>query len=121
MVQVAPFFSGKEPLPEGFTEDSLMKYYHEQRLRAIVRRWQAELAKVEPFLDGGPYLQALRDCVTHLEGRERRAIELRYDEQVSRETMAQALQLTPEGVKAMLRRVRSKLRMCVEGKLGETQ
>jgi hypothetical protein len=44
----ANYFTGKQKLPKGYTEDSLVKYYHQQQLGKIVRRWQQELAKIKP-------------------------------------------------------------------------
>src|SRR5690606_3133197 len=46
---------------------------------------------------------ALDACVERLDGRARRALELRYRSGASREAMAQALGLSPEGVKTLLR------------------
>jgi hypothetical protein len=44
----ANYFTGKQALPEGYSEDSLVKYYHQQQLGKIVRQWQQELAKIKP-------------------------------------------------------------------------
>jgi RNA polymerase sigma-70 factor, ECF subfamily len=63
------------------------------------------------------YLDALRDCVEHLESRSRLAVDLQYRVEAGRDAIAAALGMKPEGVKTMLRRIRQILRECVERKL----
>jgi RNA polymerase sigma-70 factor (ECF subfamily) len=63
------------------------------------------------------YLDALRECVGQLEGRTREAIDLHYREGDSREAIAARLEMTPEGIKTLLRRTRALLRECVERKI----
>jgi RNA polymerase sigma-70 factor (ECF subfamily) len=63
------------------------------------------------------YLDALRECVGGLEGRSRQAIDLHYRDGASREAIAAALDMTPDGVKTLLRRTRQVLRECIERKL----
>lgn len=68
--------------------------------------------------DGGDaYLEALRECVETLAGRSRQAIDLRYRDDRSRAEIAQALEMTEDGVKTLLRRTRDVLRRCVEQRL----
>ena len=62
------------------------------------------------------YLDALRECVEQLDGRGRRAVDLRYLESAGRETIAAELEMKPDGVKTLLRRTRQLLRECVERK-----
>jgi len=79
-----------------------------------------EIADVALARHGGPdrsgdvFVLALRHCLERLDGRARRAIELRYGEQLSRPAMAGALDLTEEGVKTLLRRTREALFACVQ-------
>jgi RNA polymerase sigma-70 factor, ECF subfamily len=63
------------------------------------------------------YLDALGDCVDELVGRPREAIDLHYRERAGREAIAARLEMTPEGVKSLLRRTRELLRECVERKI----
>jgi RNA polymerase sigma-70 factor (ECF subfamily) len=67
--------------------------------------------------DAGPYLEALRACVGGLDPRSRRALDLQYHDRLSLETAAKELDLTREGVKTLLRRIRERLKACVEGRL----
>lgn len=68
--------------------------------------------------DGGTdYLAALRECVDTLDGRARTAIRMRYENRSSRGAMARALELSADGVKSLLRRVRTALRECIERKI----
>lgn len=67
--------------------------------------------------DGEEMLDALEDCLEHVNGRARQAIEMHYREEQSREEIAAALGLKPEGVKTLLRRTRAALRDCIERKI----
>jgi RNA polymerase sigma-70 factor (ECF subfamily) len=65
-----------------------------------------------------PYLDALRRCLEMaINDRQRRAVNMLYRHGESREQIAEALELTIEGVKTLLRRARGALRDCVKGKL----
>ena len=78
----------------------------------------AERVWAETHADGGnEYLAALKDCLDHVNGRARTAIEQRYRDGRSRESIAEELGMSAEGVKTLLRRTRQSLRHCVEGKL----
>jgi RNA polymerase sigma-70 factor (ECF subfamily) len=63
------------------------------------------------------YLDALCECVEQLDGRPRLAIDLHYRVEASRDAIAAALDMKPDGVKTLLRRTRQLLRECVERKL----
>jgi RNA polymerase sigma-70 factor (ECF subfamily) len=63
------------------------------------------------------YLDALRECVEQLEGRARQAVDLHYREGAGRDDIAAALEMKPDGVKTLLRRIRQVLRECIERKL----
>jgi RNA polymerase sigma-70 factor (ECF subfamily) len=63
------------------------------------------------------YLDALRECVSQLEGRGRQAVDLHYRQDLDREAIALQLEMKPDGVKTLLRRTRQVLRECVERKL----
>ncbi len=68
--------------------------------------------------DGGSsHLDALRGCVESLEGRAKQAIQLRYESRLSHAAMATSLDLGEEGVKTLLRRVKERLRDCIQRKL----
>lgn len=64
--------------------------------------------------DTEPRLQALRECLAQLDGRGRRALELRYGEGLDRAAIAAELGLGEEGVKSLLHRTRQALRLCIE-------
>jgi len=67
--------------------------------------------------DGAGYLAALRACVERLPLRSRRLVQLGYDDELSREAIAQQLGMKVDGVKTALRRVRDVLRQCIERRL----
>jgi len=65
------------------------------------------------------YVVALEDCLeTGVTPRVRRALDMLYRDRLSRNEMAEQLEMAVEGVKTLLRRARSALRECVERKLG---
>lgn len=69
--------------------------------------------------DGGSgHLAALRSCLDELDGRARTAVRLQYEERRSRADLGAALGLSADGVKSLLRRVRTALRACVERRIG---
>lgn len=79
----------------------------------------AEAVWAEAAGDDGleTYLDALRECLAGLDGQARQAVDLHYKENVSREQMAERLDMKPEGVKTLLRRTRQVLRECIERRL----
>jgi RNA polymerase sigma-70 factor (ECF subfamily) len=79
-------------------------------LELVESVWQ-EFARDD---EGDTYIEALRGCVEELNGRARQAIELHYRDSASREQIAGQLEMTPDGVKTLLRRTRAVLRQCVE-------
>lgn len=72
--------------------------------------WQA----ATPGDDSDERLELLASCLEKLEGRARRAIDLRYRDEAAEAEVAQALGCTAEAAKALLKRVRAQLRECVE-------
>jgi RNA polymerase sigma-70 factor (ECF subfamily) len=62
-------------------------------------------------------VEALRECLKGLDERERKALELRYKEEVPREEIGRALDLSDGGVKNLMERAREKLKRCVERRL----
>jgi RNA polymerase sigma-70 factor (ECF subfamily) len=62
-------------------------------------------------------VEALKQCISLLNERERRALHLRYTMNASREVMAEDLGLSEGGVKNLLERVKDKLRECAERRL----
>ncbi len=76
------------------------------------------LEQCAPDDDGDAFCAALRACLRGIDGRARTAIELRYGEEESRESMAVILDLSVDGVKTLLRRTRAVLRDCVLRRLG---
>lgn len=67
--------------------------------------------------DGESHLAALRECLDGLPPRQREAIDQRYRINASRSVMARDLNLSEDGVKMLLRRVREALARCMESKL----
>lgn len=79
----------------------------------------SETVWAERAADGkwNPYTAALADCTEQLEGKSRQVVDLHYQEKQSREKIAESFDMKPDGVKTLLRRIRQKLRECVERKL----
>ena len=64
-------------------------------------------------------LALLKDCLQEVEGRARDAMDKFYQQGQSREAVAEALGMKPNGVKTLLRRTRDVLRECIERKQRE--
>ena len=97
---------------------------HLRREGRYLRRVEAAAADLAlqqgaPDDDGEAWLDALRDCLARLDGRAERLVELHYRSGASREAIATALEMRPNGVKAFLRRVRDGLRNCVPRRLAD--
>ncbi|HEX5054582.1 MAG TPA: RNA polymerase sigma factor [Planctomycetota bacterium] len=69
--------------------------------------------------EGSPRRDALRECLSLLDGRSARAVELRYGQGHGRAAIAAALGIGEEGVKSLLQRVRQLLRACIERRCGD--
>ena len=63
--------------------------------------------------------QALRDCVGGIDGRARRALDLRYAEGLKPAAVARQMEMTGGAVRVLLHRVRSALRDCIRRRLKE--
>ncbi len=83
--------------------------------QAVVER--AEAAWVHVVGDGGDQLESLRACLENLPARQREAVEHRYARGAGRAEMARLLGLSEDGVKMLLRRIRSALGRCVEARI----
>ena len=81
----------------------------------IVDQWAAYAGHGDQ--DGGRKVEALKECLKGLEERERRALELRYKDEIPREEIGRALNLSDGGVKNLMERARDKLKRCMERRL----
>lgn len=82
---------------------------------------RADLIWKDEFLrngDGFDYVEALRECLKVLPQNSRGVLDLRYAQNKSREEMAGLLKMTEDGIKSLLRRVRSALGDCIRKRLG---
>jgi len=68
--------------------------------------------------DGFDYVEALRECLKGIPENARGALDLRYAQGKSREEMAGLLKMTQDGIKSLLRRVRTALGDCIRRRLG---
>ncbi len=112
----------------GIARNTFLKHCRRGRRRAVVLGeealnsaeacWAAEFV---PHDDGFGYLEALRQCLDECPENHRKVLEMRYFNRESRSRMSELLEMTEEGVKKALQRIRDALRHCVEGRLtGET-
>lgn len=67
--------------------------------------------------NGEELVDALRRCLAVLSERARLALELRFKERASRETIAAALEMSEDGAKNLMQRAKKTLRECIESKL----
>jgi len=98
----------------------LMALRQEQRRPPVVafEELERQWLRLRADADGGDAaLAALADCVQHLPERERALVDQRYVQRCSRAAMAQQQGIGEAGIKMALRRARTRLRACIEGKL----
>jgi RNA polymerase sigma-70 factor (ECF subfamily) len=80
-------------------------------MATIEQDWAAVVGE-----DSQATVDALKQCISLLNDKERRALHLRYTMNASREVMAEDLGLSDGGVKNLLERAKAKLKECVERK-----
>ena len=69
--------------------------------------------------DGALLIEALEKCLEVLEDRPRKALDLRYREAANRKAIAEALEMSEDGVKTLLRRAKARLRKCMERRISD--
>jgi len=67
--------------------------------------------------DGFDYTDALRKCLETLPDQHRRVLDLRYADRKTRKQMASLLNMSTDGVKSLLRRIRANLADCIAKRL----
>ncbi len=68
--------------------------------------------------DGFDYVEALQKCLARLQGTQRKVLDMFYAEEFSRAQIAETLNMSEDGIKSLLRRMRTALRQCVQARLG---
>jgi RNA polymerase sigma-70 factor (ECF subfamily) len=66
---------------------------------------------------GEAMLAALKICLGELTPRARQALEMRFRDDLSREAIAAALEITGDGAKNLMQRAKQQLKLCVENKI----
>jgi RNA polymerase sigma-70 factor (ECF subfamily) len=87
----------------------------EQAINEADQVWATELLREG---DGFDYSEALQACLSGLEGTQRKVLDMFYGEEYSRAQIAEAFNMSEDGIKSLLRRVRTALRRCVNSRLG---
>lgn len=67
--------------------------------------------------DGEGYFTALEQCLPELDDKPRQALVLQYTYDMARLEIAAVLEMSDDGVKAMLMRAKARLRECIERRL----
>lgn len=75
-------------------------------------------AEVAPDDSGEAQLEALDRCLEKLPPRTRKALELRFAGEASREEIAREIGLSEDGAKNLIQRAKDALRECIERRLG---
>jgi RNA polymerase sigma-70 factor (ECF subfamily) len=86
----------------------------EQALNKADEVWSTELLRSG---EGFEYVEALQACLGRLQGTQRKVLDMFYAEEFSRAQIAESLQMSEDGIKSLLRRVRAALRQCVQSRL----
>jgi len=87
----------------------------EQALQEADELWATELLRGG---DGFDYVEALQKCLARLQGQQRQVVDMFYAEEYSRAQIAETMKMSEDGIKSLLRRVRTALRNCVQTRLG---
>lgn len=66
---------------------------------------------------GEELIGTLRECLQGLTNRARMALEMRFQDQSTRQEIAAALEITEHGAKNLMQRAKQQLRECIEEKL----
>lgn len=108
----------------GVARNLFLRYCRRRRISPVVTdaqvMEQAETVWKEEFLRGGDgfeTLEALRQCLTHLPESQRAAVDMQYAQRRSRAEIAQALGMSEDGIKSLMRRIRAALAECIRRRL----
>ncbi|MEM9345943.1 MAG: sigma-70 family RNA polymerase sigma factor [Planctomycetota bacterium] len=71
------------------------------------------------FPEVDPKREALEQCIEKLQAKSRRALELRYEQDMKPAQIAEVIGSTPGSVRVTLTRIRSALSKCIETRLGK--
>lgn len=82
--------------------------FDDSLLEKIAESYQREAQK------SSPYLQFLEECIQELAGRARRAIQLRYVNNLKAVQIAEKMNISPGAARMLLNRARALLRECLE-------
>ena len=77
----------------------------------------AAWSRLTPDDDGELLLEALKGCLQGLSDRARKALDMRFRDQQSREQIAAMLEISEHGAKNLMQRAKQQLRACVEKKI----
>lgn len=83
---------------------------HAEQFETAWLRWAG-------FDSGNELLEALKECFGRLTERAQLALRLRFDQEASREGIAQQLEISEHGAKNLMQRAKNQLRECVEKKV----
>ncbi len=83
---------------------------HAEQFETAWLRWAG-------FDAGSELLDNLQDCFARLTSRAQLAMRLRYGDDASRQSIADALQISAHGAKNLMQRAKTQLRECLENKM----
>jgi RNA polymerase sigma-70 factor (ECF subfamily) len=106
----------------GIAKNLIMNYYSKksgrqpildiEAIKKVAEVYEQESQSIHDQMDS--MKKALKVCLTRLQGKFRKIVEMHYMEELSASRIAQLLSLTPNNVSVMLHRVRLSLRTCVK-------
>ncbi len=83
---------------------------HAEQFESAWIRWAG-------FDSGNELLESLKDCFSRLTDRAQLALRLRFDQEASRQSIAQRLGISEHGAKNLMQRAKAQLRECLEKKI----
>lgn len=84
-------------------------------MEAAENYWQQNVAHDSGF----SHMEALTECLKTLPEKHNDALNKRYKERISRKQMAQDLEMSEDGVKSLLRRIRLSLANCIKLRIAD--
>jgi RNA polymerase sigma-70 factor, ECF subfamily len=84
-----------------------------------IERLHERYAQLAGTGDGEAIVAALRECLETVESKARQALDMQYRDGSARAAIAEALDMTADGIKTLMKRTRARLRKCVERRLAQ--
>ncbi len=94
------------------------RWWHRRREREVATAVDELWSATAEHDDGAELIERLRDCLSSLQARTRRALDLHYRDGLDWRAVAAQLGMKANGMKTLVQRARQALRTCIERRNG---